>query len=79
MDPCDRHLAAAYALAALPATQASSFARHLTRCSECRAEADALLEAASRLALAVPPVDPPPALRTRIVEATRFPGILSEP
>ena len=78
MDLCDRHLTATYALAALPPTQSQAFARHLTRCEECRGEVDRLLDAAASLALALPPVDPPPALRQRIIAATRDP-ILSEP
>ena len=74
MEFCDRHLAAAYALAALPAAQARAIERHLIRCAGCRAEADRLLEAASWLAAAVPAVDPPPALRRRIFAAVRRPG-----
>ena len=71
MEPCDRDLAAAYVLAALPPAEARAFARHVTECAACRAEADALLEVASSLALAVPPVEPPAALRQRIIDAVR--------
>ncbi len=75
MDACNRQLAAAYALAALPAPPAREFERHLSRCATCRADADVLADVASALALALPPVEPPPELRERIVGATGTAGI----
>ena len=74
MDFCDRDLAAAHALGALPAAQARAFGRHLIRCVDCRTEAGRLLEAASSLAAALPAVNPPPPLRRRIVGAVRGAG-----
>jgi hypothetical protein len=40
--------------------------RHLTRCTRCREERMALEEAMTTVALALPPVDPPPNLGERI-------------
>ncbi|HEY3366693.1 MAG TPA: anti-sigma factor [Symbiobacteriaceae bacterium] len=56
-----------FGLGQLPPDEARNFQRHLVACPACRlqlAEVDATLEL---LALATPPVDPPPNLKARVV------------
>jgi anti-sigma factor RsiW len=60
-------LLAAHALGALPAADGEALERHLAGCAACRAEACDLFEAAAWLALALPPVEPPPTLRGRVM------------
>ncbi|MDT7603153.1 MAG: hypothetical protein QOF61_1150, partial [Acidobacteriota bacterium] len=58
------------ALAALDAADAAelrSLDAHLAACDECRAELRSLSDAAAALALAVPPVEPSPELRARLL------------
>jgi len=64
-------LTAAYALDALEPDEARAYEEHLAGCERCREELAALQGSASSLAYAVPPADPPPALRGRILEAAR--------
>lgn len=67
-------LTAAYALDALDGDDAREYERHLAHCARCRAELATLTEAAAGLAFAVEPVEPPPALRQRILDEARRGG-----
>ena len=66
-----RELAGPYALDALDGDDLGAFERHLEGCADCRREVDELRQAAAALALAVEPVEPPPALRARILDEAR--------
>ena len=71
-----RELAGPYALDILDAGERRAFERHLPTCAECqRAVADARA-VAEGLAHLVEPVDPPAALRARVLEAAT---VLSNP
>ena len=63
-------LVAPYALDALDDHERAAFERHLDECADCRAELANLQEATTALAYAES-AEPPPALRERILEATR--------
>ena len=58
----------AYALDCLDETETIQVAEHLAGCAECRAELLAYQATADQLVLAAPMVDPPPALRSRLLE-----------
>ena len=63
-------LAGAYALGALDAADRVAFEQHLSSCAECQqlvADAHVVMAA---LPFALTPIDPPPALRNRIMMAT---------
>ena len=62
-----REQAALYALGTLTASERAAFSTHLASCAECAAEVRALAPAAAALAHAVPQVDPPAALRERVL------------
>ena len=62
-------LTAAYALDALEADDARAYEQHLAGCERCQEELASLGAAAGSLAYAVLPVEPPPALRERILQA----------
>jgi anti-sigma factor RsiW len=62
-------LTAAYALDALDADDARAYEQHLAGCERCRDELASLSAAAGSLAYAVLPVEPPAALRDRILQA----------
>ena len=64
-------LTAAYALDALDEGEVHEYEEHLGSCERCREELASLQDAASALAYAVPPVDPPAGLRERILEQAR--------
>jgi len=64
-------LADLYALDALPSDVALDVEAHLTECAECRAAVENAWEVAKLLRQAVPEVDPPPGLRTRLLEIAR--------
>ncbi|MBV8257096.1 MAG: anti-sigma factor [Actinobacteria bacterium] len=64
-------LTAGYALHALDPQDESEYVEHLATCERCRAELAAFQETAGALALAVDPVEPPPALRARILSTAR--------
>lgn len=66
--PPTRDLAALYALGALNATERAAFDAHLEVSRESVDEVLSLLPVARRLAWTVPPHEPPPGLRERIVE-----------
>lgn len=58
-----------YVLDALMPAERAQFEAHLAECEECRAECGGLRPVARGLARAVPQVDPPPALRERVIRA----------
>ncbi|MCY3730510.1 MAG: hypothetical protein OXF98_04145, partial [Rhodospirillaceae bacterium] len=66
--PPTRELAALYALGALNATERAAFDAHLEVDRESVDEVLSLLPVARRLAWTVPPHEPPPGLRERIME-----------
>ena len=64
-----RDLSGGYALGALDETDRRAFEAHLPTCPECTEEVRAFATVTSGLALAVPQVDPPIALRDRVLRA----------
>jgi anti-sigma-K factor RskA len=58
----------AYALGALSETEAARVRRHLSECRECRAELDWLRAGVDVLPTSVPPIEPPPELKQRLME-----------
>jgi anti-sigma-K factor RskA len=61
--------AALFALDALDGDERRAFGAHAATCDECRREVASLRAVGTALAYAVPQVDPPPALRTRVLAA----------
>jgi anti-sigma-K factor RskA len=57
----------AYALGALPDAEAVRVREHLSECRECRAALDWLRAGVDVLPASVPPVEPPPELKTRLM------------
>ena len=57
----------AYVLGALDEVERAAFEEHLSGCPACREEVELLLPAAQALPVSVDPVDPPPALKARIM------------
>jgi hypothetical protein len=57
----------AYLLGALPADELEGFQVHLEQCQTCRRDVEHLRIAADALPIAVPRVNPPPALKSRIM------------
>jgi anti-sigma-K factor RskA len=57
----------AYVLGALDDAERAAFEEHLAGCPACREEVDDLLPAVRALPVSVDPVDPPPALKARIM------------
>jgi anti-sigma-K factor RskA len=57
----------AYVLGALDDTERAAFEEHLAGCPACREEVAQLLPAVRALPVSVDPVDPPPALKARIM------------
>jgi anti-sigma-K factor RskA len=66
-----REQAAFYALGNLSEAERSAFEKHLSGCAECKAEVASFLAVCGALAQAVEQHDPPAALRSRILAATR--------
>ena len=64
-------LTAAYALDALDADEVEAYEEHLAGCEICQDELAAMSATVVQLAFAAPPVDPPPQLRERILDAAR--------
>jgi anti-sigma-K factor RskA len=62
---------AAYALGALSDSEADAIEAHLAGCRECAAYLRRLWPAVDALATSVPQLEPPPALRDRLVTAVR--------
>jgi anti-sigma-K factor RskA len=57
----------AYILGALPEVESERVQRHLSSCRECQAELEWLRVAADALPASVPPVEPPPELKSRVM------------
>lgn len=62
-----RDSAGPWVLGALDDDDAWRFAAHLEVCASCREEVESLRVAAAALPLAAPPVEPPPALKARLM------------
>ncbi|GAA4778653.1 hypothetical protein GCM10023200_09590 [Actinomycetospora chlora] len=62
-------LAVGWALHTLDGAEETDFAAHLETCPVCRSTVDETLETLGAVAEAVVPVDPPPALRQRLLDA----------
>ena len=60
-------LAAAYALGSLEPGERSEFEGHLATCTDCQREVDSYQEVAAGLADGAPVMNPPPALRDRVL------------
>jgi anti-sigma-K factor RskA len=58
----------AYVLGALPDEESVRVQRHLGECRECRAQFEWLRVAADALPASVPPVEPPPELKARVMD-----------
>lgn len=68
-----RDEAGLYALGALAGKERDAFEAHLATCAECAAEVRALEGVVTALPYAVPQVDPPAALRARVLAAAGAP------
>jgi anti-sigma-K factor RskA len=68
-----REAAGLYALGALAGDERDAFEAHLATCAECAAEVRALGSVIAALPYAVPQVDPPAALRSRVLAAAGAP------
>ena len=64
-----RDEAGLYALGALAGNEREAFEAHLATCAECTADVRALEGVVTALPYAVPLVDPPAALRARVLAA----------
>ena len=64
-----RDAAGLYALGALPADERALFEAHLSTCDECRGDVGVFRDVVNVLPFALPQIDPPPALRARILAA----------
>jgi anti-sigma-K factor RskA len=64
-----REAAGLYALGALPADERALFDAHVSTCDECLRDVRALGEVVNALPFALPQIDPPPALRSRVLAA----------
>jgi anti-sigma-K factor RskA len=64
-----REAAGLYALGALPADEHALFEAHVSTCDECRDDVRAFGEVVNVLPFALPQIDPPPALRGRVLAA----------
>jgi anti-sigma factor RsiW len=60
---------ALYAIDALDRSERTGLERHLAGCKHCSTQLKSLSQAALALALAIEPVEPPQALRQRILTA----------
>ncbi|MHB9091481.1 MAG: zf-HC2 domain-containing protein [Chloroflexota bacterium] len=63
-----------YALGCLDPAEAAAVATHLAGCAACRAELAAYQGLTGRLAQAAPPVAPPPALKSRLLQRVQSPA-----
>ena len=82
MDPAThdtlRELASLYVLGGLTAEERLAFRSHLATCAECAAEVQSLAAVATALAQAPPQVEPPPALRDRVLASPSGVRAISE-
>ncbi|HVA20877.1 MAG TPA: anti-sigma factor [Candidatus Micrarchaeia archaeon] len=78
---CDsvRDLLGAHVLDGLEPDEAAAVTEHLQGCADCAAEERAFRGVAACLAMSVPPVAPPPALRARVLAAARVEGGAAAP
>lgn len=58
---------AAYVLGALPEPESAQVEMHLASCQECQAEFRSLQSTADAIPASVPQIDPPPALKSRVM------------
>jgi len=72
-----RELLPLLALDVLDVDEADVVEDHVGRCSACEVEAASYAESAASIALAVEQVDPPPALKQRMLSAARRPRVLT--
>jgi anti-sigma-K factor RskA len=70
-DDLIHELTAGYALHALAPEDEREYVAHLAHCERCRGELAGFSETAAALALAVPPLEPPPGLRRKILATAR--------
>jgi anti-sigma factor RsiW len=68
----------AYVLGALSDDDAERLERHLDTCESCRTDVAALRPVGAALARSVPQVDPPPALKARLMKTVREEAALRE-
>lgn len=66
-----REMLAEHALGVLEASESRALETHLATCEDCRAELSAWLDTSSALAYAAPLVEPPAALRSRLLDTIR--------
>ncbi|MBD0325853.1 MAG: anti-sigma factor [Pyrinomonadaceae bacterium] len=66
-----KEMLAEHALGALDANEARTLEEHLAACDECRAELSEWLDTSAALAFSVKLTEPPPALRSRLLENVR--------
>ncbi|HEX8493822.1 MAG TPA: anti-sigma factor [Pyrinomonadaceae bacterium] len=66
-----KEMLAEHALGALDAGEARALESHLATCADCRAELAQWLDTSAALAYSAPRVEPPPALRSRLLESIR--------
>jgi anti-sigma-K factor RskA len=69
-----RELSGGYALGILDEPERRAFETHISTCASCAAEIRDFTAVATGLALAVPQVDPPEALRERVLQAATQPA-----
>lgn len=69
-----RELSGGYALGILDEPDRRAFEAHLSTCASCAAEVRDFTSIASALALDVPQIDPPAALRERVLRAATIPA-----
>jgi anti-sigma-K factor RskA len=62
-------MGAPYVLDALPPAERMAFEAHLATCAACAADVRSLEGIAGLLAAAAPPIEPPPALRERVLKS----------
>jgi anti-sigma-K factor RskA len=65
---------AAHALSALDVAEARELAAHVATCAECRMELETWYDTAAALAYAIPSVEPPAELRSRLLDNVRAQG-----
>jgi anti-sigma-K factor RskA len=70
-DESVHELSAAYALHALDERERARYEEHLATCERCREDVASFSETAAALAYLPEPMDPPPALRDRVLDAAR--------